>query len=120
MYRIAVVEDDSYFRELLITWLRDRYHVVSFENPQGLIALIERGDRFDLILSDIAMPVMDGWELISRVRENPTLQEIPSFALSAHVTEADQRKVLAAGFDEYLPKPVDLEFLVGKIEEYLP
>jgi len=119
VHRIAIVEDDFYFRQLLVTWLSDNYQVVDFDNPQGLLASIDRGDLFDLILSDIAMPFMDGWELINQVRQNPALRDIPSFALSAHVTEADQRKVLAAGFDEHLRKPIDLEVLVGKIQEYL-
>ncbi|MEM9952368.1 MAG: response regulator [Chloroflexota bacterium] len=66
-----------------------------------------RTTQADLIVSDISMPILDGWELIQKIRADERLKEIPAIALTAHAMTGDREKVLDAGFDGYLSKPLD-------------
>jgi CheY-like chemotaxis protein len=120
MTRILYVEDN----EDNIYMLRRRLErkgievIVANDCEQG-IAAAER-DRPDLILMDLSLPVIDGWEAARRLKSAPATQAIPIIALSAHAMAGDREKALAAGCDDYDTKPVDLASLMGKIEGLLP
>lgn len=73
----------------------------------------------DLILLDLSMPQMDGWEMCSVLKANPDTRDIPVVALSAHAMAGDRERALAAGFDGYLPKPVDITTLPDSIQQVL-
>ena len=73
----------------------------------------------DLILLDLSMPQMDGWEMCSVLKANPDTRDIPVIALSAHAMSGDRERALAAGFDGYLPKPVEIMTLPDEIQKVL-
>ena len=116
---IAVVEDNKDNRLLLRAMLEESYKVSEFETAfQALHAF--KGSRPDLIVMDISLPGMDGREFLSALRADETLKRIPVIALTAHAMSGDREQYLAAGFDEYLPKPiVDEEDLFNAIERLL-
>lgn len=76
--------------------------------------------RPTFIIADLSMPVMDGWFLLKNIRRTPELVEIPVLALTAHAMEGDKELVLAAGFDGYLSKPVNINTFIDDILELLP
>ena len=78
-----------------------------------------RGEPFDLIVCDIQLPVMDGYEVARRLKADPALRTVPLVAVTALAMVGDRDKVLAAGFDGYIAKPIDPETFVRQIEAYL-
>ena len=120
MTRILYVEDN----EDNIYMLRRRLErkgievIVAGDGEQG-IAAAER-ERPDLILMDLSLPVIDGWEAARRLKSDPGTRAIPIIALSAHAMAGDRERALAAGCDDYDTKPVDLRGLLAKIEALLP
>ena len=105
MKKVAVVEDNPDNRLLIRAILEDEYDL--FEFPTGVDALQQiPQDPPDLILMDISLPEMDGSDVLRRLRELPALTEIPVVALTAHAMVGDREKYLAAGFDDYIPKPI--------------
>ena len=117
--RIAVVEDNPDNRLLLRAILEKRYEVQEYgSGPEALVGLAR--SRPDLLLLDISLPGMDGVEVLRRLRVDPGLAALPVVALTAHAMAGDREKYLAAGFDEYVTKPiVDEEALLGGIAERL-
>ncbi|HEY1362495.1 MAG TPA: response regulator [Xanthobacteraceae bacterium] len=92
--------------------------VVATDGAQGVaLALSERPD---LVLMDLSLPVLDGWEAARRIKSAPETSRIPIIALSAHAMPGDQEKALAAGCDDYDTKPVELPRLLGKIRALTP
>ena len=87
-------------------------------NGQEGIEITER-EKPDLILMDLSLPVVDGWEATRQIKANNDLQSIPIIALTAHAMVGDKKKALAAGCDDYLVKPLDEEVLMARIEKYL-
>ena len=119
MTTIAVVEDNADNRLLLQAILEGLYEVVEYENGAdaltGLVASLP-----DLVLLDISLPGMDGNEILSRIRANQTLKQLPVIALTAHAMSGDREKYLAAGFNDYITKPiVDETILLAAIERWL-
>ncbi|MDR1781377.1 MAG: response regulator transcription factor [Bacilli bacterium] len=109
---ILVVEDESRLREVIINNLKDRYNV--FEAQDGLEALqIFDEEHIDLIISDIMMPKMDGWELLAKVREKST---VPYIILSALDDEVSQIKGYDLTVDDYVTKPFSPSVLVKKVD----
>ena len=105
MNKIAVVEDNPDNRLLIRAILEDQYEVAEYENgPEALDGF--RGSRPDLVLLDISLPEMDGTIVLARMRAHPGLRELPVIALTAHAMVGDREKYLAAGFDEYVAKPI--------------
>ena len=101
----AVVEDNPANRALFEIMLKPVYRVVSYgTGPEALEAFTR--ERPDVIIMDIALPGMSGLEVIKRLRADSALKSIPVIAVSAHAMAGDREKFLAAGFDEYLPKPI--------------
>lgn len=119
MTRILYVEDNDDNVFMLSRRLKRRgFEVDHAEN--GKVALDRVGsDRPSLILMDLSLPVMDGWEATRRLKADPATADIPVIALSAHAMSGDREEALAAGCDEYETKPVDLARLVAKIEALL-
>jgi two-component system, cell cycle response regulator DivK len=92
--------------------------VVAPDGEQGLA--VARDQRPDLILMDLSLPVLDGWQATRRLKESEETRTIPVIALSAHAMPGDREKALEAGCDEYDAKPVKLPSLLAKIRALLP
>jgi two-component system, cell cycle response regulator DivK len=118
MKKILVVEDVDFNRDLLVQLLEDQYEVIEALNGQEGIAYAQR-ERPDLILMDLSLPVMDGWEATRRLKADEQLRSIPVIALTAHAMVGDEQKALAAGCDDYLVKPLDEEVLMARIAKYI-
>ncbi len=118
MRKVLVVEDVDFNRELIVQLLEDKYEVIEAVNGQQGVELAER-ERPELILMDLSLPVMDGWEATRRLKANADLRAIPVIALTAHAMKGDKEKALAAGCDDYLVKPLDEDELMTRIAKYL-
>jgi two-component system, cell cycle response regulator DivK len=118
MKKILVVEDVDFNRDLLVQLLEDQYEVIEALNGQEGITYAQR-ERPDLILMDLSLPVMDGWEATRRLKADEQLRSIPVIALTAHAMVGDEQKALAAGCDDYLVKPLDEEVLMARIAKYI-
>lgn len=92
--------------------------VVASDGEQGVT--MAAAEKPDLILMDLRMPVLDGWEAATRIKANPETRHIPIIALSAHAMTGDRERALAAGCDDYDTKPVELPRLLGKVRALLP
>ncbi|MFN2383836.1 MAG: response regulator [Gemmatimonadota bacterium] len=119
MKSIAYVEENADNRLLVQAILGDRYAVAEYESgPLALAAFPFQ--RPDLVLLDISLPEMDGTEILRRMRDDPELRTIPAIALTAHAMAGDRETYLAAGFDDYVSKPiVDEEILLAAIRRLL-
>ena len=119
MARLAVVEDNADNRLLLQAILGDEYELQEYDN--GIDALKGITDsRPDLVLLDISLPGMDGNEILQRIRADIGLRQLPVIALTAHAMAGDREKFLAAGFDDYITKPiVDETVLFSAIQRLL-
>lgn len=117
--KVAVIEDNPDNRMLVQALLEDRYDISEYES--GVDAVARLGDDVpDLILLDISLPEMDGTEVLAWIRQQPSLKELPVIALTAHAMAGDREKYLAAGFNDYVTKPiVDEDVLIGAIERWL-
>jgi CheY-like chemotaxis protein len=117
--RLLLVEDHEEGREGLSRHLRRRgYEVlVAADGAQGLEAA--RSARPDLILMDMSLPILDGWEATRRLKADAATRPIPVIALTAHAMAGDREKALEAGCDDYDTKPVELPRLLAKVETLL-
>lgn len=118
MKKVLVVEDVDFNRDLVVQLLEDKYQVIEAVNGQEGVELAER-ERPELILMDLSLPVIDGWEATRRIKANGDLRSIPIIALTAHAMLGDEKKALDAGCDDYLVKPLDEDALMAKIAKYL-
>jgi CheY-like chemotaxis protein len=118
--KILLVEDNEMNRDMLSRRLiRRGYEVVMACDGEQGIAMAQT-EKPDLILMDMSLPVIDGWEATRRVKADEATKAIPIIALTAHAMSDDRDKALAAGCDEYDTKPVDLDRLLPKIQALLP
>ena len=118
MKTILIVEDTELNIDLLTQILEDDYNLlVATDGEQGL-GMAEQHHP-DLILMDIALPVMDGYEATRRIKSNPALKDIIIIGLSAHAMSGDAEKAQAAGCDDYLTKPLNEMLLMEKLKKYL-
>lgn len=119
MTTILIVEDNEMNRDMLSRRLTRRgYEVVlAVDGETGIAAA--RTSAPDLILMDMSLPVMDGWEATRRMKADETLSRIPVIALTAHAMARDRDKALEAGCDDYDTKPIELPRLLAKIETLL-
>ena len=119
MKRILFVEDDEMSRDVISTrLLRSGFEVVMVED--GLKAIdILKTQTFDLIILDMSMPGITGWETATKLKASPATASIPILALSAHAMSMDRKKALDAGCGDFDSKPVNLPRLLGKIEALL-
>ena len=119
MTRILIVEDNEMNRDMLSRRLiRRGYEVVmAVDGEEGIAAA--KAQNPDLILMDMSLPVIDGWEATRRLKAEPNTRRIPVIGLTAHAMAGDKEKVIDAGCDDYDTKPVELPRLLQKIEALL-
>jgi two-component system, cell cycle response regulator DivK len=118
MNRILVAEDNAVNLELLREMLEGlRCEVVEATNGEQALAKVEETEP-DLILLDINMPKMNGYDVLTRVRQNRKFSAVPILAVTAYAMKEDQQKVLEAGFNGYLPKPIDKTRLLGELRRF--
>jgi len=119
MSKILLVEDNDMNRDMLSRRLqRKGYEVaVALDGQEGIA--MAKSEHPDLILMDISLPIMDGWEALRRIKASSETQHIPIIALTAHVMPGDREKCLEAGCDDYDTKPVDFQRLLGKMQSLL-
>ena len=119
MAKILIVEDNEMNRDMLSRRLiRRGYEVVmAIDGEQGIA--VARSECPDLILMDMSLPVVDGWEATRRLKAEPQTRKIPVIGLTAHAMAGDREKVIDAGCDDYDTKPVELPRLLQKIEVLL-
>lgn len=119
MSRILLVEDNEMNRDMLCRRLERRGYtvVIAVDGAEGCERALR--DHPDLILMDLSLPVMDGWQAARRIKSSPHGRMIPIIALTAHALEADRDSALEAGCDEFDTKPVEFQRLLEKIERLL-
>jgi CheY-like chemotaxis protein len=119
MPKILLVEDNEMNRDMLLRRLnRNGFEVVIAVNGQEGVELAGAA-KPDLILMDMSLPILDGWEATKLVKANPDTAGIPVIALTAHAMVTDKEKAMAAGCDDFDTKPVDLPRLLEKINSLL-
>jgi CheY-like chemotaxis protein len=119
MKTIAIVEDNADNRLLLQAILDGSYQLVEYENGTEALAGLA-ASLPDLVLLDISLPGMDGNEILARIRSDERMRPLPVIALTAHAMSGDREKYLAAGFNDYITKPiVDETILLSAIERWL-
>ena len=117
---ILVVEDQEDNRQIVRDLLTTTdYEVLEAENGEEALAAVAK-QRPDLILMDIQLPIMDGYEATRRIKADPALSNIPVIAVTSYALSGDEEKARAAGCDDFVPKPFSPRQLLAKIRQYLP
>ena len=113
--KILIVEDNEMNRDMLSRRLIKKGFeiIIAIDGEEGVKKTFS--EKPDLILMDMSLPVMDGWEATKKLKSNSVTSKIPIIALTAHAMAQDKEKALAAGCDEYDTKPIDLNRLLSKI-----
>jgi len=119
MKKVLIVEDTEFNRDLLVQLLEDEYKIVTATNGAEGVGLAA-AEMPDIILMDLSLPIMDGWEATRRLKGDESLKSIPVIALTAHAMRGDEEKARAAGCDDYLAKPIDEDKLFAMMRIYLP
>lgn len=119
MLKILLIEDNEMNRDMLSRRLERRGYevVIAVDGEQG--CRMAQAEQPDLILMDMSLPVMDGWEATRRLKSAAETQMIPIIALTAHAMAGDREKALAVGCDDYDTKPIEFPRLLGKIQAFL-
>ncbi|MBV8567619.1 MAG: response regulator [Methylobacteriaceae bacterium] len=119
MAKVLLVEDNEMNRDMLSRRLMRKGHdiILAVDGEQGVAMAAD--ERPDLVLMDMSLPVIDGWEATRRIKADAATRHIPIIALTAHAMAGDREKAIAAGCDDYDTKPVELTRLLGKIEALL-
>jgi two-component system cell cycle response regulator DivK len=119
MAKILVVEDNEMNRDMLSRRLERRGYevIVAVDGEEGVARA--KAEAPDLVLMDMSLPVLDGWEATQQLKGTPETKSIPIVALTAHAMSGDREKALEAGCDDFDTKPIDLPRLLGKIESLL-
>ena len=117
--RILIVEDHEDARRILRDMLETTdYELVEAENGEQALAVVAR-QRPDLILMDIQLPILDGYEATRRIKADPALRSIPIIAVTSYALSGDEAKARAAGCDDFIPKPYSPRQLLAKVRQYL-
>jgi len=119
MAKILIVEDNEMNRDMLSRRLARRGYqiVVAVDGEEGIAEA--KAENPNLILMDMSLPVIDGWEATRRLKAEPLTRSLPVIGLTAHALASDREKALEAGCDDYDIKPIELPRLLGKIEALL-
>ena len=119
MPKILLVEDNEMNRDMLSRRLQRKGYevVIAVDGEQGVA--LSQSENPDLILMDISLPVLDGWEATQRIKATPETGSIPVIAITAHAMAGDREKALEAGCDDYDAKPIELPRLLEKIRRLL-
>ena len=118
MKTVLIVEDVELNRDLLVQLLEDDYRLVLAHDGQAALEKA-RDERPDLILMDLSLPRLDGWEATRRLKSDRALAGIPVIVLSAHAMRGDEERARAAGCDDFLTKPIDETLLFQKLARHL-
>ena len=120
MTKVLIVEDNEMNRDMLTRRLEKRGYEIAcaVDGPEGII--LAEAHMPDIILMDVALGEMDGWEASTRILANPRTKHIPIIALTAHALESDRRKSVEVGCVDFETKPVALPELIAKIEKNVP
>ena len=119
MTKVLVAEDNPANRELLRELLENRgYDVVEALDGQEALRMVDETQP-DILLLDIGMPILDGYTVARRIRENPALAPLPILAITAYAMQGDREKILHSGFNGYLSKPVNARALADELERLL-
>jgi CheY-like chemotaxis protein len=118
MKKILIVEDVELNLDLLVQLLEDDYELVTANNGLAGVELAQ-SEEPNLILMDMSLPILDGWEATRQIKAIERLNHIPIIGLSAHAMSGDTQKALDAGCDDYLTKPLDDELLFEKLDRFL-
>ena len=117
MPKILLVEDNEMNRDMLSRRLEKRGYTVVMAVDGSAGVAMAKSEMPGLILMDMSLPVLDGWDATRQIKADPVTAGIPIIALTAHAMESDRQKALAAGCDDFDTKPVELNRLLLKIEE---
>jgi two-component system, cell cycle response regulator DivK len=120
MAKILLVEDNEMNRDMLSRRLARKGYEVVMAIDGGQAVSMAESERPDLILMDMSLPVIDGWEATRRVKGSATTGHIPVIALTAHAMSGDREKALEAGCNDYDTKPIEMPRLLEKIDALLP
>ena len=118
MARILIVEDVEMNIDLLTQLLEDDYEVLTATDGHAAIQ-VAKTERPDLILMDLSLPVMDGWEATRRIRANEQPRHTPIIAVTAHAMKGEEEKARDCGCDDYLTKPIDEDALLEMVRRHL-
>ena len=119
MAKLLYVEDNEMNRDMLSRRLeRKGFSIVMAEDGKKGVDM-SLSETPDLILMDLSLPIMDGWEATSTIKANPETKDIPIIVLTAHAMAGDREKALEAGADEYDTKPIEFKRLLGKIKDFI-
>jgi len=116
--KILIVEDVEFNADLLVQLLEDQYEMLVATDGAAGITLAEC-EHPALILMDLSLPVLNGWDATRQIKANATLNHIPIIALTAHAMQGDEEQALACGCDDYLAKPLDDRLLFEKLTHFL-
>ena len=119
MPRILLVEDNELNRDMLSRRLAKRGYEISLAVDGAEGVATTRATMPDLVLMDMSLPVLDGWDATSQLKNDPATSFMPIIGLSAHAMDGDRDKALKAGCNDYDTKPVELDRLLAKIEALL-
>jgi CheY-like chemotaxis protein len=119
LVRVLYVEDSPQNRYIVRRYLASDYEVIEAEDGEHGIERAVR-DSPDLILMDLSLPRLDGWEATRRIKANPAVKHIPVIALTAHAGREDQTRATEAGCVDYITKPLERDVLLGAIKKHLP
>ena len=119
MAKLLIVEDNEMNRDMLSRRLQRRGFTTIIATDGEMGVAMARSEAPDLILMDMSLPVIDGWEASRQLKADPATAAIPIIALTAHAMTSDRDKALQAGCNDYDTKPVDLPRLLGKIDALL-
>ena len=119
-YRCLVVEDSPMMRQLLVFALQRVREVEVVEADDGVDGLRKlAGTKFDLIITDINMPIMDGLKLVKRVRTDPVHKDVPIVIITTESAEEDRQRALSLGANAYITKPIQAPQVIAKVRELL-
>ena len=119
MSKILIVEDNEMNRDMLSRRLTRREHEVllAMDGKEGIDMM--KSEKPDIVLMDMGLPVMDGWEATTAAKADDEIKSIPIIALTAHALESDRQKALDCGADDFDTKPIDFKRLLSKIDDLL-
>jgi two-component system, cell cycle response regulator DivK len=118
MKKILIVEDVEFSKDLLVQMLEGDYKIITASDGATAVEVAQH-EHPDLILMDLSLPVVHGWEATRRLKADPELADIPIIALTAHAMRGDEERARACGCDDYLAKPIEEQELLARLENLL-
>jgi two-component system cell cycle response regulator DivK len=116
---LLIIDDDNRNVFALSLMLKSKgFETVAAHDAMGGLALLQKRPDIKVVLLDMMMPEMDGYELLAEIRKMPDLKSLTVFAVTAQAMTGDREKCLAAGADEYISKPIDVDLLIDKLNRF--